>query len=185
MFAFFGTANASLYTVVFDNDWTVQFDSDDWNSGTGTNYIYESSSAVSIGIPGKDDIVSNSGTSSFYNYTDSLYSTSSDRISFSNYGYANQNNDYFTRSLNTRLNSSVFADGMNLIDSLYVAKDLNVLWDWSWYSQERQDNGFTLYNSGSLQHSTTIASISSVPVPGAVWLMGTALIGLVTRRKLV
>jgi hypothetical protein len=29
------------------------------------------------------------------------------------------------------------------------------------------------------------SSVSAVPVPGAVWLMGTALIGLVTKRKLI
>jgi hypothetical protein len=32
---------------------------------------------------------------------------------------------------------------------------------------------------------TNVSQVSAVPVPGAVWLMGTALLGLVARRKVI
>jgi hypothetical protein len=32
---------------------------------------------------------------------------------------------------------------------------------------------------------TNVSQVSAVPVPGAVWLMGTALLGLVAKRKVI
>jgi hypothetical protein len=183
MFALFGTANASLYTVVFDNDWTVQFDSDAIDYTSNTNGVFGTGDQTII-VPDTENLVdTTTGRQILTNYNSSPYDTrSSDSINF--FDSQNTSTTQFRRSVSLSVNHSVFSDGLNLVDSLYVAMNSELLWNWALYENTRVADGY-IRKSISNNRDIKIASISSVPVPGAVWLMGTALLGLVTKRKLV
>jgi hypothetical protein len=74
-------------------------------------------------------------------------------------------------------NQVTFTATHSFFDSLVDLIDVNA---WT-ASGSKIVNNSLVYNTQT--SDVALTSVSAVPVPGAVWLMGTALIGLVTRRK--
>jgi hypothetical protein len=167
-------STASLVHLEFSNGWTVDFDdtvTDLFDFTVGyDSYSYDNDSFV-LTNPDNPLITSNDHPS-YVNYTDASTPGDSSMITFFD-GYEDSNAElinYNSITLNLESSTGTILDFLQ--ENLNNAPHFNAI---------RNDGPINVINNVTLTSITT----SPVPVPGAVWLMGTALLGLVTKRKLV
>jgi hypothetical protein len=191
------TVDTGKWLLEFDNGWKVTMDMDNFS-----NYNTAHSSSLHIhngnGIGGTNfiDIDTGDAATTLTGSAYAGYDDKTDHTFIHNYdSNSTQPDEVFISDVKTHDASNSYAynyldlaDGAQLnfnethsfYDSLV---DLIGVSAWATQSYAELDHT-TQYSTGSVHVAlTNVSQVSAVPVPGAVWLFGTAMIGLVVKRK--
>jgi hypothetical protein len=190
------TVDTGKWLLEFDNGWKVTMDMDNFdnyndshfggfhrhegNGVGGTNFIDIDTGDVATTLTG-------SAYAGYHDLSDfsSVYefgTTQNDRVFIRDH----KQNTSGDQAVNYLKFSEAGLIDFNETNSFYDSLvDLIGVSSWRTISYAELD-GTVLRNVSTLGIAlTNVSQVSAVPVPGAVWLMGTALIGLVTKRKVI
>jgi hypothetical protein len=190
------TVDTGKWLLEFDNGWKVTMDMDNFDNygdahiigfqthsgtgGGGTNFIDIDTGDAATTLTGSayDVYHDQFDFTSIYNHSPSQ----PDEIVIRDYKFSNASNQAY--------NHITFDEGFELnfneTNSFYDNL-IQTVGTHGWNSYSFATVGGTVLRDVTASGITLtgVSQVSAVPVPGAVWLMGTALIGLVAKRKVI
>jgi hypothetical protein len=193
------TVDTGKWLLEFDNGWEVTMNMDNFNNSDSHFDNYHGHQGNGIGGTNFIDIdTGNAATtltgSAYDGFTDqhdhtfinNFTSGNSADIYIMDYKVDNFNGDYAYNYLYFAQDGLIdFNETNSFYDNLVDLVDLVGVSSWRTMIYAEVD-GTVLRNVSTLGITlTSVSQVSAVPVPGAVWLMGTALIGLVAKRKVI
>jgi hypothetical protein len=191
------TVDTGKWLLEFDNGWKVTMDMDNFdnyndshfggfhrhegNGVGGTNFIDIDTGNAATTLTGSAyDGFTDQHDHTFIN---SFTSGNSADIYIMDYKVDNFNGDYAYNYLYFAQDGLIdFNETNSFYDSLV---DLVGITGWRTMIYAEVDGTFLRDVRTSGITLTNVSQVSAVPVPGAVWLMGTALLGLVAKRKVI
>jgi hypothetical protein len=188
------TVDTGKWLLEFDNGWKVTMDMDNFdnyndshfggfhrhegNGVGGTNFIDIDTGDATTTLAGS----AYAGDSNDHTRIIDYASTQSDNIFIRDYKYLDLTDQVFDYLKVSEAGLIDFNETNSFYDNL-----VDLIGVSAWSTGSYAELGGTVLRNvlTSGVALTNVSQVSAVPVPGAVWLMGTALIGLVTKRKLI